>query len=85
MSWAALLAAAIKSLPLILQLIQQFKSSADAKVQRGLGRDEAVAEALTEFARKVGVAQEVETEAAKDHARKPDDTAFDPEFQRKDI
>lgn len=85
MSWTALLAAAIKSLPLILQLIQQFKSSADAKVQRGLGRDEAVAEALSEFARRVGIANEVEAEAAKDHASKPDDTAFDPEFQRKDI
>lgn len=84
MTWTALLAAAIKSLPLILQIIQQFKSSADAKVQRGLGRDEAVAESLTEVARKVGVAHQVEDEADKDHASKPDDTAFDPEFQRKD-
>lgn len=84
MTWTALLAAAIKSLPLILQIIQQFKSSADAKVQRGLGRDEAVAESLAEIARKVGVAHQVEDQADKDHAANPDDTAFDPEFQRKD-
>lgn len=85
MSWTALLAAAIKSLPLILEIIQQFKSSAEAKVQRGLGRDQAVADALTEIARKVAAAQEVDAEAARDHANKPDDTAFDPEFQRRDI
>lgn len=84
MTWLGLLAAAIKSLPLILQLIQQFKSSADAKVQRGLGREEAVAESLAEISRKVGVAHQVEAEADMDHASKPDDTAFDSEFQRRD-
>lgn len=83
MSWLAFLAAAIKSLPLVLQLIQQFKSSADAKVQRGLGHDEAVAEAATEFQRKVTIGADVDAEAAKDHAAKSDDSAFDPEFMRK--
>jgi len=81
-TWLSFLAAAIKSLPLILQLIQQFKSSADAKVQRGLGRDEAVAEAAAEFQRKISIASGVEAEAAKAHATKSDDTAFDNEFRR---
>lgn len=82
MTWTAFLAAAIKSLPLILQIIQQFKSSADARVQRGLGHDAAVADTLTEISRKVGIAEAVEAEATKDHASKPDDSAFDQDFRR---
>lgn len=82
-TWA-FIAAALKSLPLILQLIQQFKSAADAKEQRGLGREEAVAASLREGSEMISIARQVEEEAASDHATKKDDTAFDPEFIRKD-
>lgn len=56
--------AAIKSLPLILQLIQQFKSSIDAKVERGIGHDAAVADGL-----KLMMAQYAEADAAVEAAR----------------
>lgn len=74
---------AAKLLPLILSLIQQFKSSADAKEQRGLGRAEAEKEALEELTSMMKVAKEVEEAAAKDHATIKDDNAFDREFERK--
>ena len=83
-SWWTFIAAALKSLPLVLQLIQTFKSSSDAKVARGIGHDQAVKESLQEAAAMIATARQVEAEAAKDHAAIKDDTAFDPEFMRKD-
>jgi hypothetical protein len=83
-STLAFIGAALKVLPLVLQLIQMFKSSADAKVQRGLGYDQAVKESLEEGAAIIATARQVEAEAAAKHASDPEDTAFDPEFQRKD-
>lgn len=83
-SWWTFVAAALKSLPLILQLIGQFKSSADAKANRGIGYDQAVKESLEEGAASIATARQVEAEAEKDHATIKDDTAFDPEFHRKD-
>jgi hypothetical protein len=82
-TWA-FISAALKALPLVLQLIQQFKSAADAKIQRGIGHDQAVKESLEEGAAMIATARQVEAEAAKDHATIKDDTAFDNEFQRKD-
>ena len=82
-TWA-FIAAALKALPLVLQLIQAFKSSADGKVQRGIGHDQAVKESLQEASAMIAAARQVEADAAKDHAAIKDDTAFDPEFQRKD-
>lgn len=83
-SWWTFIAAAIKALPLVLQLIQMFKSSADAKVQRGIGYDQAVKESLEEGAAMIATSRQVEAEAAAKHASDPEDTAFDPEFKRKD-
>lgn len=81
-SWWTFVAAALKSLPLVLQLIGQFKSAADAKVNRGIGYDQAVKESLEEGSAMIATARQVETEAAKEHATKADDTAFDSEFKR---
>lgn len=75
--------AAIRLLPIILNLISQFKASADAKVQRGLGRAEAEKEAYAEMEQRVQTAREVEVQAEKDHANIKDDGAFDREFERK--
>lgn len=82
MTVTSLLAVALKLLPLFLQLIRDFKASADAKVQRGLGRKEAENEAYAEMEGRVKLAREVEEEAAKEHAAKKDDSAFDQEFRR---
>lgn len=81
-SWWTFVAAALKSLPLVLQLIGQFKSAADAKTNRGIGYDQAVKESLEEGSAMIATARQVEAEAAKDHASKADDTAFDQEFRR---
>ncbi len=85
MTVLAYIGAALKVLPLVLQLIQMFKSSAYAKEQRGIGRDQAVKESLEEGAAIIAKARAIEAEAEKRHAEHPnDDGGFDPEFQRKD-
>lgn len=80
----AFISAALKALPIVLDLIRMFKASADAKVQQGIGYDQAVKEALQEGQRRMALADEAERQARKDHAEKKDDSAFDPEFMRKD-
>lgn len=84
MNTLAFIGAALKVLPLVLQLIQMFKSAADAKEQRGIGRDQAVKESIEEGVALIAQAREVEAEAAKKHAADPTDDAFDHEFERKD-
>ena len=76
--------AALKVLPLVLQIISQFKQAADEKTQRGLGYDEAVKQALQEASDKLKIANDVEAAARKEHATKTGDDAFDTEFMRKD-
>lgn len=84
MTWTAFLLAAIKALPALIELISTIKVSADAATNRGVGYDQAVADALKSSAARLALAQQVEAEADKDHATKTDDTAFDPEFRRND-
>lgn len=84
MSTWAFIGAALKVLPLLLQLVQMFKSSADAKEARGIGRDQAVKESLEEGAALIAKARAIEVETAKKHAADPTDDAFDPEFRRND-
>lgn len=84
MSTWAFIGAALKVLPLVLQLVQMFKSSADAKEARGIGRDQAVKESLEEGAALITKARAIEVETAKKHAADPTDDAFDREFERKD-
>lgn len=84
MGTGAFILAALKVLPLVLDLVRMFKQAADAKVQRGLGFDQAVKEALEEGQRRLNVAREAAEIAAKEHAAHPgDDGGFDREFERK--
>ena len=62
-----------------------FKRSADEKVQRGIGYNQAVKEALEEGSRRLMIAKEAAEIAAKEHAAHPnDDGGFLDEFARKD-
>ena len=84
MGTGAFLLAALKVLPLVLNLISMFKRSADEKVQRGLGYDQAVKESLEEGAARLKLARKAEQEALQDHAAHPTtDDAFDQDFARK--
>ena len=84
MTWTAFLLAALKALPALIQLISSIKVTADAKANQGIGYDQAVAATLKATSDRLAIAQQVEAEAEQDHATKPDDTAFDPEFKRAD-
>lgn len=85
MGTGAFILAALKVLPLLLRLFSQFKSAADEKVQRGLGYDQAVKEALEEGSRRLVIAKEAAEIAEKEHAAHPnDDSGFLNEFARKD-
>lgn len=80
--WFAFVLAALKSLPALISLISAIKGSAEAAKNQGIGYDKAVKDSLQTAADRVRQAREIENEAAKDHAAKPDDSAFDQEFKR---
>ena len=82
MTWLALAAAAIKSLPLLLNLISQFKASAEAKVQRGIGYDEAVADGLKLMTKQLAEIDEAVGEARARQSATPGDDGRDTEFRR---
>ena len=77
-------AAIVSSLSKILSLIQLITGMVRDAEQRGLGRKEAVAEALTLAHRDIAFANAVEAEAMQRHAKVGDDSAFDQRFERKD-
>lgn len=83
-SWSAFLLAALKALPALISLASAIKLSVDAATNRGIGYDQAVADVLQATTDRLTIAQQVEADAEKEHASKPDDTAFDPEFKRAD-
>lgn len=76
--------AALKMLPAVVALFNALVARADAKVQRGLGYDQAVKDTLVQSAESVRKGDLAEEEARRDHAAKPGDDAFDAEFMRKD-
>ena len=83
MTWLAFVAAALKALPLLLNLISQFKASAEAKVQRGLGYDEAVADGLKLMTKQLAeIDESVEEARAKQAAHPGSDDGRDTEFRR---
>ena len=83
MTWLALAAAALKALPLLLNLNSQLKASAEAKVQRGIGYDEAVADGLKMMTRQLAAIDEAVGEArAKQAAHPGSDDGRDTEFRR---
>ena len=83
MSWLALAAAALKALPLLLNLISQFKASTEAKVQRGLGYDEAVADGLRAVTKQLAEVDEAVQEARERQTAHPgSDDGRDTQFRR---
>ena len=78
-----ILFALLKALPQVLALINHIADYAKSAQDRGIGRDQAVAEALTIASEQVAVAQAVREQARADHVSKLGDDAFDDDFQRK--
>jgi len=82
-SWWTFVAAALKSLPLILQIVGQFKSAADAKVNRGIGYDQAVADGLKLMSEQMRAADEAVNAAIEKQAQHPNsDDGRDTDFRR---
>lgn len=82
-SWWAFIVAAVKSLPLVIGLIQQVKSSADAKANQGIGYDNAVADGLRAATEQLAQADEAVAKAKTRQARHPDsDDGRDTDFRR---
>jgi hypothetical protein len=77
--------AIISALPKILALINLIMTMVRDKEQRGLGRTEAVAEALENAHKDIAYANAIEEAAAKEHNANPDsDSGFDTDFRRPD-
>lgn len=66
----------------VFAVIRAVLNYMEAAQQRGVGRMEAVSEALTIQAEETRLAQAARFEAHSEHANKPGDDAFDPEFKR---
>lgn len=77
--------AILQALPKIFALFQFLAGMVRDSEQRGLGRKEAIAEALTIAHEQLAVANKAAVEAEADHAAHPNDNGgFDGMFQRKD-
>lgn len=82
-TWWTFFVAAVKSLPLVLGLIQQIKSAADAKANQGIGYDQAVADGLALASKQLQEADAAVAEAKSRQAAHPDsDDGRDTEFRR---
>lgn len=80
--WMAFLLAALKALPAVISFFAALKGSAEAAKNQGIGYDKAVKDGFEIATARITQAREIEREAARDHATKSDDTAFDQEFRR---
>jgi hypothetical protein len=76
--------AILSALPKIIALFQFIAGMVNDAEQRGLGRKEALAEALEMAHRDMAIADAAEAEAMAQHAKIKDDNAFDRDFERKD-
>lgn len=82
-TWWTFVAAALKSLPLVIQLISQIKSSADAKANQGIGYDQAVAEGFKLASEQLAAADEAVNAARDKQAKHPNsDDGRDTDFRR---
>lgn len=80
-----MLSAIISSLPKLLSLVYLIMSMIKDAEQKGLGRAEAVAEALENAHKDIAYANAVEEEAVRSHNANPDDdSGFDADFRRPD-
>jgi hypothetical protein len=73
--------AILKALPQILSLIQLLAQKVRDAEQRGIGRQEAVAEALTIAQQQIATANAAEIRATQSHAKDKTDGAFDQDFK----
>ena len=77
--------AILSALPKLLSLISLIMSMVRDSKQRGLGRAEAVKEALENAAQDIAYANAVEEDARRSHNAHPDDdSGFDQDFKRAD-
>ena len=77
------LTAILSALPKLLALISLIFSMVRDAEQRGLGRAEAVAEALEQAQQDIAYANAVEEDARRQHHQHPDDdSGFDLDFRR---
>lgn len=82
-SWWTFLAAALKALPLVLQLVQQVKSAADARANQGVGYDQAVADGLKAASEQLAQSDAAVADAKARQAAHPNsDAGRDTEFRR---
>jgi hypothetical protein len=82
MNWATLTAFA-QALPALLKLLQTVADYAIAQEAKGVGRAEAVTEALTIATAQLEEANKARQEAEVEHKQHPDDDdGFDKDFQR---
>lgn len=83
MSWTAFILAALKALPALIALISAIKTTADAKVNQGIGYDQAVQDGLESAAAQLRLADEAVEEAKQRQAKHPgDDEGRDIQFRR---
>ena len=75
------LLAILEALPKIVALVQLLFGMARDREQRGLGRKDAIADALAAAHRDIAAAEAAELEARNRHARDPSDGAFDQDFK----
>ena len=76
--------AILAALPKAIALFQFIAGMVRDAEQRGLGRKEAVAEALEQAHIELAWADAAEQSAVQSHAKAQDDTAFDDKFRRND-
>jgi hypothetical protein len=74
---------ALKLLPQLLKFATTVVNYVQAQEARGMGRKEAMMEALEIGSREVQLAEQVKRDADKLHDADPTDDAFDREFERK--
>lgn len=84
MSWAALVLALLRALPMLLALLKSVDDRARAAQARGEGYNEAVAAGLDKMRVAVESDAIADAETARDHAAHPgEDAGYDTEFRRK--
>lgn len=76
--------AILSALPKLIALVQFIAGMVRDSEQRGLGRQEAISEALEQAHLELAWADAAGREADDDHAKVTDDRAFDPTFRRED-
>jgi hypothetical protein len=80
----ALLPLLLRLLPTLIGFVETILQSAHDNRLLKAGQAEAIAAALTKAQAQVALARQAEADAAARHVKNATDSAFDPEFKRKD-